>query len=100
MDIVDGQVHLFHKMSPEECLFAMHSLGIRSVLIDEVWPHDQPENAQPYQMLSNGARRPLADGARMASMKYPDRFKYLRRVSHRDPDLSMIVRPGVCPAEQ
>ena len=92
-DIVDSQVHLFHKMNPDQCLFAMDSLGVKSLLIDEVWGFDvATSSAPPFQELANGVHRPLTDGARMASMQHPSRFKYLRRVDHRDPDLATIVR--------
>jgi predicted TIM-barrel fold metal-dependent hydrolase len=90
LDVVDTQVHLFHKMSPEACLFAMDSLGIQAVLIDEMWEQVMP--APPFQRLPNGADRPLTDGARMASMRHPDRFKYLKRVNHQDPELATLIR--------
>jgi predicted TIM-barrel fold metal-dependent hydrolase len=92
MDIVDAQVHVFHKMSPEACLFAMDALGVRSVLIDEIWPGEADAASQPYQALPSGGHRPLAIGGRMASMQHPDRFKYLLRVNPNDPDLATTVR--------
>ncbi|MTD55655.1 amidohydrolase family protein [Amycolatopsis pithecellobii] len=90
LDIVDAQVHLFHGLTPEACLSAMDALGIRSVLVDEAWTNTPP--VQPYQVLDNNILRPLADGGRMASMRYPERFKYLMRANHLDPDVETVVR--------
>jgi predicted TIM-barrel fold metal-dependent hydrolase len=90
MDVVDCQVHLHHKIDIDTCLAVMDALGIQGVLIDEVWM-SATTVANDIE-LSNGARRVLAGGALMATTRYPDRFKYLLRVHHRDPDLSAVVR--------
>ena len=91
-DIVDSQIHLFHKMGPEACLFAMDALGISSALLDEAWSVPDGEAGQPVQELSNGVGRPLVLGAHMAAIQHPDRFKFLRRVEHHDPELPAIIR--------
>lgn len=92
LDVVDSQIHLFHKMGPEACLFAMDSLGVASALLDEAWAVPDGEAGQPILKLDNGVGRPLVLGAQMASIQHPDRFKFLRRVDHRDPELAAIVR--------
>lgn len=36
--------------------------------------------------------RPLTPGGQIAALKYPDRFRYLLRVDHRDPDVKAVMR--------
>lgn len=94
MDIVDAQVHLHLTMSAEETLAAMNALGIQAAVIDEFWGfaartgHGEPGIALP------GARafRAVAPGAEMASIRYPERFCYLLRIHHRDPELAAGIR--------
>lgn len=85
-DIVDAQYHLFQKIDAEQCLAVMDALGIRSLLIDEVWPSMTDDKPEPNVMLPNGEERPLALNARVASRRHPGRFKYLLRINHHDPD--------------
>lgn len=92
IDVVDSQIHLFRYLDAEKCLAAMDALGIRSVLIDEAWNFNPPEAVQPSVVLSGGVERTLVAGGRMAAMMYPDRFRYLLRVDHRDPDLDAVMK--------
>jgi predicted TIM-barrel fold metal-dependent hydrolase len=99
-DIVDSQFHLFHTMDATACLAVMDALGLNAVAIDEVWPPgavpgQQPGGAlesHPFAMLDNGVVRPMVAGVRMASMQHPDRFRFVRRIDHRDPELAALVR--------
>jgi predicted TIM-barrel fold metal-dependent hydrolase len=99
-DIVDSQFHLFHTMDAGACLAVMDALGLRSVVIDEVWPPgavpgERPGDAlesQPFVDVGDGIVRPMVAGVRMASMQHPDRFRFVRRIDHRDPELAALVR--------
>lgn len=91
-DIVDSQIHLFQTMDAEACIAAMDSLGIKGVLIDESWRHDPSTPPAPSIVIGEGIQRPIAPCAQAASMKYPDRFRYLLRVNHRDPDVTSVMR--------
>ncbi|KRP98762.1 hypothetical protein AOQ72_16810 [Bradyrhizobium yuanmingense] len=90
MDIVDSQVHVFHKHTEQEALAAMDALGIAGVLIDELWAFGPNGTLPPETVLSNGAVRPLSPLAQAAAMKFPHRFSFLQRVSREDPDLPAL----------
>ena len=93
MDIVDTQIHLFLTMGIEGGLAAMDALGIQAALIDEFWGYPSGStHPSPGYELPGGVFRPLAPGAEMASLRHPDRFSYLLRVDHRDPDLDALIR--------
>jgi L-fuconolactonase len=68
----------------------MDALGIRSVVIDEVWGFNDKMQALPFEQLSNGFARAVSPRAQAASLKHPDRFSYLQRVSRHDPDLEAL----------
>jgi predicted TIM-barrel fold metal-dependent hydrolase len=95
MDIVDGQLHV-GRGEIESTLKAMDALGVRSVVIDELWGgklgEGDPTHLQPGFRLPNGAWRTLSPTAEQASLQYPDRFSYLVRVDRRDPDLAALMR--------
>ena len=93
MDIVDSQIHLFLNTGVEGGLAAMDALGIQAALIDEFWGYPPGSDVPPPGHFVKGdVFRPLAPGAQMASLKHPDRFSYLLRVDHRDPEIESLVR--------
>jgi len=92
-DIIDTQIHLFATMNIAEGLAAIDSLGIQGAIIDEFWGNDEATGLPlPFVGLSDGVWRPIAPGGQMASMRHPDRFRYLLRVNHHDPELNAVVR--------
>ena len=90
MDIVDAQVHVFLTMQESEALAAMDALGIRSVVIDELWGFNDKAQGLPCVDLPNGLTRAVSPLAQAASLKHPERFSYLQRVNRRDPDLALL----------
>jgi len=94
MDIVDAQIH----MGPGEIdatLQAMDALGIRSLIIDELWqmrPSGHPTHLQPGYRLANGAWRTAAPVAVQASLAHPERFSFLVRIDPLDPELESVMR--------
>ena len=89
LNIVDAQIHI-GAGETEKILAKLDALGIKGVLLDECWmegTHDKP-----YEVLSNGARRPIMPTAQAAATSYPDRFAYLRRINRADPDAVFLVR--------
>lgn len=92
LDIIDSQIHLFHTMDAETCIAVMDALGIQGVLIDESWGRKPGSPPAPAIQLRDGSFRPIAPGGQAASLKYPERFRYLLRVNHRDPDALSVMR--------
>jgi predicted TIM-barrel fold metal-dependent hydrolase len=90
MDIVDAQVHVFQKHTEAQTMAAMDALGIKGVVIDEVWSLGADETISPCQIFPNGATRPLTPLAQAAALKFPDRFSLLQRVSRDDPELAAL----------
>jgi predicted TIM-barrel fold metal-dependent hydrolase len=88
MDIVDSQVHI-GPGGAAEMVAAMDALGIGSVLVDELWMGTPGHPAYP---LAGGAFRMASPTAELASWTWPDRFSYLVRVDHRDPELRSVIR--------
>lgn len=94
MDIVDAQLHVGRGMIAAT-LEAMDALGIRSVLIDEIWGvlgKAHPTHIDPGYALENGAWRTVWPTAEEASLLHPDRFSYLVRIDPRDPQLESLMR--------
>lgn len=91
-DIIDSQLHLFQGIEPDACLAVMDALGVQGILIDESWGYNPAGQAQPFTRLPGGFLRPTPLGARIATMKHPERFRYLVRVDHRDPDLATAMK--------
>lgn len=94
MDIVDSQIHLHLTMNAEETLAAMNSLGIQAAVIDEFWGFDEKTGRGNPGILLPEARafRATAPGAELAALRHPERFSYLLRIHHRDPDLAAGVK--------
>ncbi|WP_213958823.1 MULTISPECIES: amidohydrolase [unclassified Variovorax] len=90
MDIVDAQVHAFFKLQENEMLAAMDALGIRAVIIDELWGHLENWVAWPHATQANGVRRALSPLAQVAALKHPDRFAFVQRVNRADPELAAL----------
>lgn len=87
--VVDTQIH----MGPggiDETLAAMDALGIGAALIDEYWLTDFSH--QPHHKLANGAIRPVAPTAELASQLHPGRFAWLLRVQRDDPEFAAVIR--------
>lgn len=92
LDVVDTQVHLFFNMNEVQGLAAMDALGIRSMIIDEYWGEDADGNTLPGYAVADGVFRSVSPGAERASMLHPDRFAYVLRIDHRDPELEYLIR--------
>ena len=90
MDIVDSQVHL-GPGGAAEMLAAMNALGIKSVLVDELWL-GQGTPGDPAYRVGEGALRTTSPTAELAAWTYPGRFSYLVRVDPNDPELRSVVR--------
>jgi predicted TIM-barrel fold metal-dependent hydrolase len=88
LDVVDTQLHLSLELTEEKILAAMDALGIRSVLIDELWAVNAQMQGIPCAVFANGVTRPLSPYAQAAAIKHPQRFAYIQRVERRDPDLA------------
>jgi L-fuconolactonase len=98
LDIVDSQVHVFtgsrttgRALDIPAALSAIDALGISSVIIDDFWGPDADGNTLPGHLLSSGGFRVSSPGAEMAAMLHPDRFGFLLRVNHDDPDLDAML---------
>ena len=94
IDIVDCQFHI-GRGEVESTLRAMDALGIRSILLDELWGglgKTHPTHIEPGYLLANGTWRTAAPTAELASILHPDRFSYLVRIDPQDPDLESVMR--------
>ncbi|MFC3173711.1 amidohydrolase family protein [Novosphingobium bradum] len=95
MDIVDAQFHLFMTMDAEAGLCAMDALGIRSVLIDELWgatsARMDPDGSMPGLRLPGGQWRATSPGGQMASLRWPERYGFQLRLYPNDPDLESVM---------
>lgn len=94
MDIVDCQFHM-GLGEIDTTLRAMDALGIRSLLIDELWGGfnaTHPTHLQPGYRLNNGAWRALSPTAEQASLQHPERFAYLVRIDREDRELASLMR--------
>lgn len=91
IDVVDAQIHFGPAEGVEGTLFAMDALGIRQLIVDEMWGF---ENGLPRPGLQfeGGAFRPVAILAQEAAARFPDRFAYIQRVVRNDPDLTAHIR--------
>ncbi|MDW8471521.1 amidohydrolase family protein [Streptomyces scabiei] len=93
MDIVDSQIHLHITLNAEETLASMNSLGIQAAVIDEFWGFEETGRVNPGILLpEHQAFRATAPGAELASIRNPERFSYLLRIHHRDPQLAAGVK--------
>ena len=91
MDIVDAQLHLSLSPGADEIIAAMDALGVASVVLDEVWGRNENDHATPCVEFGDGAYRPLSPCAQAASLRYPNRFSFLQRVTRRDPQLAALI---------
>jgi L-fuconolactonase len=91
MDIVDSQIHLFLTLETDAAIAAMDALGIQAALIDEFWGYDEKGDPRPGYTVPGGIFRPTAPGGERASMLHPDRFAYLLRIHHKDPELKGLA---------
>ena len=101
MEIIDAQVHLNNLLSDWQTVdldaavragvAVMDAVGIDRVLIAESWGFDAQMRPARAEVLTNGAIRMQFPFSERAVALLPDRFAYLRRVDHRDPDLERLV---------
>ena len=91
MDIVDAQLHLSLSPGADGIIAAMDALGIASVVLDEVWGRNENDHATPCVEFADGAYRPLSPCAQVASLRCPDRFSFLQRITRRDPQLASLI---------
>lgn len=91
-DIVDAQLHLSLELGAEEIIAAMDALGIRSVVLDELWGRNEKGQSTPCVEFEDGGFRPLSPLAQAASLRYPERFSYLQRIRRHDPQLGALLK--------
>ena len=92
MDIVDCQSHLGPGGIPE-LLAAMDALGIKGVVIDEVW-FGFPEQMPTYRVAGRTGmlRRFVSPTAELAAMTYPDRISFMGKIDRNDPEIPGLIR--------
>lgn len=88
LDIVDAQLHFSLTLGLEETLAAMDALGVRSVVLDELWGRNARDQGIPCVEFPDGGYRPISPLAQAAALRHPDRFSYLQRVRRSDPQLA------------
>jgi hypothetical protein len=109
MEIIDGQLHA-NQIGPnwrdvgldatlDATIVAMDAVGVHAAVLDEFTGLDDKHHMLPGDYHSNGAWRPERPFSELAAATHPDRFVWLTRVDHKDPDLKEIVagvrlRPG------
>lgn len=101
MKIVDGQLHAnqigprWQEVSLETTLtatiVAMDAVGVHGAVLDEFTGLDDQFHMLPGGYKANGAWRPERPFSELAAAEYPDRFVWLSRVDHKDPDLEEVV---------
>ncbi len=91
-DIVDAQLHLSLELGADEIIAAMDALGIRSVVLDELWDRNAKGQGTPCREFDDGGYRPLSPLAQAAALRYPDRFSYLQRIRRHDPQLGALLK--------
>jgi hypothetical protein len=91
MDILDAQLHLSLELGIDETIAAMDALGIRSVVLDEVWGRSDKGYSMPCIEFDNGAYRPVSPYAQAAALRFPHRFSYLQRLHRGDPELAAWI---------
>jgi L-fuconolactonase len=101
MEIIDTQVHVNRiadawRTAEVDTLIdvataAMDAVGVDAVLIAESWGSDEHGRPARATILPNGALRNEYPLSERAVARHPDRFAYLVRVDHRDPDLERLV---------
>lgn len=91
IDIVDAQIHLAPDPGPAQLLTAMDALGVRAVVLDELWGRNALDHGTPCIELGDGAYRPLSPLAQAAALQHPQRFAFLQRVTRRDPALEARI---------
>lgn len=97
-DIVDAQFHISPREDVTMILGAMNALGIRSVLLDELWGFDADGRPVPHARVGEDAIRPLTPLAIAASVQHPGKFSYLQRITRLDPQgVQLIEAVAVTP---
>lgn len=91
LDIVDAQLHLSPSPGLDSVTTAMDALGIRSVLLDELWGRNEQDHVTPCIEFGGGAYRPLSPLAQAAALQDPNRFAWLQRITRRDPGLNSLI---------
>jgi predicted TIM-barrel fold metal-dependent hydrolase len=109
MEILDGQLHA-NQIGPNwqtadlettltATVVAMDAVGVHGAVLDEFTGLDEAFHMEPGRYHPNGAWRPERPFSELAAATYPDRFVWLTRVEHSDPDLkelvaSVLSKPG------
>lgn len=91
IDIVDAQLHLSLELGVDEIVASMDALGIRSVVLDEIWGRNEQGHSTPCVEFGGGAYRPLSPYAQAAALRHPDRFSFQQRVRRHDPQLAALM---------
>ncbi len=91
LDVLDAQVHLTLDFDEPRILAAMDALGIRRAILDEFWYISEQLQGMPCVPLPGGSSRPVSPYAEAASLRHPERFAYLQRVTPEDPALSSVM---------
>lgn len=85
IDIVDAQLHLSLTPDMQTLAAQMRALGIRAVLLDELWGRNEKDHGTPCTEFEGGAYRPLSPLALAASLQKPCTFAFVQRIVRRDP---------------
>ncbi len=90
-DIVDAQLHLSLALGAAEIGAAMDALGIRGIILDELWGRNDRNRGTPCAEFPDGGFRFMSPLSQAAALRNPERFSYLQRISRFDPDLASLI---------
>jgi L-fuconolactonase len=101
IEIVDAQVHLnrlgadWQTIEPsaaiDRAVIVMNAAGIDAVLVDEFERFDEQWNHHPGYVGPHGVWRFTTPYSERAVAMYPDRFAFVARVHHLDPEIDALM---------
>lgn len=90
IDIVDAQIHFGPAEGVDGTIRAMDALGIRTLIVDELWGFEDGVPS-PFATLRDGVARPLSVLGQEGALRFPARMAYIQRVVRQDPDLATHI---------
>lgn len=90
LDIVDAQIHFGPDEGVDGTIRAMDALGIRTLIVDELWGFDDG-GPLPRAMVADGVGRPLSVLGQQGALRFPERMAYILRVVRQDPHLASHI---------
>lgn len=90
IDIVDAQIHFGPAEGVDGTIRAMDALGIRTLIVDELWGFEDGVPS-PFAALRDGVARPLSVLGQEGALRFPARMAYIQRVVRQDPDLATHI---------